>query len=151
MMISLKAEPLMQMKSNEWLGKILLFLPNAHSTSRTIFTGSHKKWAEGYYKSARFFGRSVIEAIYSDCIPLLPNRLSLAEHIPDKYKKQFLYENADDFYQKLKSIILNFKELKTTVPLHNFVQHYDWSTFAPLYDKRFSQLINKPQNHLPPS
>jgi len=81
-----------------------------------------------------FFGGSVVEAMYCGCIPLLPNRLAFPEHIPAEYHAQLLYENDDDFYQKLKDMILN---LNQGIPVNDFVAKYDWSTFAPYYDKAF--------------
>jgi len=45
-----------------------------------------------------------------------------------------LYENEDDFYEKLKQLILN---LDKTIPVKNFVAKYDWSTLAPHYDEAF--------------
>ncbi len=86
-----------------------------------------------------FFGGSIVEAIYCDCIPLLPNRLAYPEHIPKKHHQTFFYEKEDDFYIKLKSFLINYpnRTLKST---QNFVAHYDWSTLAPLYDRMFNEL-----------
>ena len=87
-----------------------------------------------------FFGGSIVEAIYCDCIPLLPNRLAYPEHIPKEYHQVLFYENEEHFYTKLKSFLVNYPNTNLN-STQNFVAHYDWSTLAPVYDRMFKELL----------
>ena len=83
-----------------------------------------------------FFGQSVVEAIYCNCFPILPNRLAYPMHIPvDKHNNHF-YETEEDFYQLLKQTILDYEIWKGQF-YQNFVSHYDWRILAPTYDSMF--------------
>ncbi len=52
-----------------------------------------------------YFGISVVEAIYAECYPLLPDRLAFPEHIPSHLRPTYLYQNARELAQKLKSLL----------------------------------------------
>jgi glycosyltransferase involved in cell wall biosynthesis len=39
------------------------------------------------------FGISVIEAMLMGCVPLLPDRLSYPEILPEEFHEHFLYKN----------------------------------------------------------
>jgi len=69
-----------------------------------------------------FFGQSVVEAIYCNCFPILPNRLAYPMHIPEEI-----------FYQLLKQAIRDYKGLRSH-SYQNFVSHYDWRILAAQYD-----------------
>ncbi len=56
------------------------------------------------------FGISVIEAIIMGCIPLLPDRLSYPEIIPEAFHEHFLYKNRNDLIEKLCLIISDYKQ-----------------------------------------
>lgn len=87
-----------------------------------------------------FFGGSVVEAIYCECLPILPQRLAYPEHIPAVLQKATFYETDADFYLKLKQAILDFSK-KETVPFQQFVKRYDWRILAPIYDKKMESMI----------
>ncbi len=87
-----------------------------------------------------FFGGSVVEAIYCNCIPLLPDRLAYPEHIPDGFKSQCIYINQNDFHQKLKSLFLHPLPKEKNRLLSDFVARYDWSNLANHYDTVFADL-----------
>ena len=80
-----------------------------------------------------FFGQSVVEAMYCNCFPILPNRLSYPEHIPKEMHQQFFYQNDASFYQLLKKTILDIDQIRKETT-QNFVKHYDWRTLVPIYD-----------------
>ena len=81
-----------------------------------------------------FFGQSVVEAIYANCFPILPYRLSYPMHLPTKeHAKHFYYKEAD-FYPLLKNTIKNIEKIRRESYQH-FVSHYDWRTLAAKYDK----------------
>jgi len=80
-----------------------------------------------------FFGQSVVEAMYCNCFPILPNRLAYPEHIPKTRHHRFFYQSEEAFYQLLKKAILNIDQIRQETT-QNFVKHYDWRTLAPIYD-----------------
>ncbi|HHH50143.1 MAG TPA: DUF3524 domain-containing protein [Saprospiraceae bacterium] len=87
-----------------------------------------------------FFGGSVVEAIYCQCFPILPQRLAYPEHIPEVCKSDVFYETDAVFYQKLKSALVHPKGNSYNASLQNFVAQYDWSTLASYYDLVFENI-----------
>ena len=85
-----------------------------------------------------FFGQSVVEAIYCNCFPILPNRLAYPEHIPMTNHALYFYNTAEDFYLKIKKAIQNIDETRK-VTTQSFVERYDWRTLAPIYDKQLEK------------
>ena len=83
-----------------------------------------------------FFGRSVVEAIYSDCYPVLPKRLAYPEHIPEDRHDEFFYDDFEELLSKLRKLILNIDKTRS-VPVSDFVRKYDWGEMAPRYDAIF--------------
>lgn len=81
-----------------------------------------------------FFGGSVVEAIYCNCFPILPNRLAYPEHLPNH--ADLFYCDFDELCQKLEQAILNFKGLEN---LNHFVQRYDWKEIINQYDKKIGK------------
>jgi len=88
-----------------------------------------------------FFGGSIVEALYCNCLPILPKRLAYPEHIPKDFHDQLFYTNDNEFYKKLESVILNFKN-HPSYQYQNFVAHYDWRILAPHYDEVFNKIVN---------
>ena len=90
-----------------------------------------------------FFGGSVVEAIYCNCFPLLPNRLAYPEHIPEEEHPRHLYEKEEDFYLNLKEAIHHIGEIRRKSSFQHFVARYDWSILATEYDRAFEQLAGQ--------
>ena len=82
-----------------------------------------------------FFGASVMEAVYCNCYPLLPTRLTYPELFNDTVNALHFYHNANDYDNKLKSLLIN-QNLGHN--LNEIAQKYDWSTMSIQYD----QLMN---------
>ena len=80
-----------------------------------------------------FFGQSVVEAIYTNCYPILPYRLAYPMHIPSEKHSQHFYYTDTDFYPLLKNVIKNIEKIRRESYQH-FVSHYDWCTLAATYD-----------------
>lgn len=79
-----------------------------------------------------FFGGSVIEAIYCNCIPILPNRLAYPEHIPPDLKSAFIYEDG-----LLGSYLgRTIKEISNSrvFDFQSLVSKYDWQVLINQYD-----------------
>lgn len=80
-----------------------------------------------------FFGGSVVEAMYCNCFPLLPNRLAYPEHLSEEMKPTCLYEEQS-FLQKLESTVLTIKESRK-IEFQSLVKRYDWNEVVEKYDK----------------
>ncbi|MFK7932959.1 MAG: DUF3524 domain-containing protein [Saprospiraceae bacterium] len=88
-----------------------------------------------------FFGGSIVEAIFCNNFPLLPNRLAYPEHIPANFHDQYLYEDKTDLYHRLKDFLIQFPANRGATTRQNFVIGYDWSTLAEEYDSRVAAIV----------
>ena len=87
-----------------------------------------------------FFGVSVMEAIYCEAYPILPNRLSFPELIPKEFHCDHFYQNDNELIEKLKNIIKTYKyrDLKA---LKEAAMKFDWNNLAPVYDAKLASLL----------
>ena len=90
-----------------------------------------------------FFGGSVVEAMYCQCFPILPNRLAYPEHIPKQFHHQHLYSTTEDFFQKIKTAVVNLNHTEAANTYQNFVAKYDWSTLAVKYDNALEKICHQ--------
>ena len=93
-----------------------------------------------------FFGISVVEAIYCNLFPILPNRLAYPEHIPPAMRGNHLYESQSDLNQQLEAAVININRIRQ-VRTELFVKHYDWQSLAPEYDQWLTQLAESHQSN----
>ncbi len=92
-----------------------------------------------------FFGISVVEAVYCNCYPLLPDRVAYPEHFPTAVKNNFFYSDYPDLLHKLKHQLECIARTRREIPgshiaAGSLVAKYDWSKMAPVYDNRMSSL-----------
>jgi glycosyltransferase involved in cell wall biosynthesis len=87
-----------------------------------------------------FFGVSVMEAIYCETYPLLPNRLSFPELIPKKFHCDHFYQNDDDLIEKLINLIKTYKSRNSNA-LKKVALKFDWNYLAPVYDAKMNLLL----------
>lgn len=80
-----------------------------------------------------FFGGSVVEAMYCNCFPLLPNRLAYPEHLSNELKAVCLYEEGE-LFEKLMSLILKMNETRE-MSFQSLVNKYDWKVIIERYDE----------------
>ena len=112
------------------------------------YCNSSKEYAEWLWKAdilpvtnnQDFFGISIMEAIYCDTYPLLPNRLSYPELMPIEYHNEHIYINNDDLINKLKSTIMNIKKIRN-LKFNKIAHPYDWSTMKKTYDQLLCSFI----------
>jgi glycosyltransferase involved in cell wall biosynthesis len=86
-----------------------------------------------------FFGGSIVEAMYCDCVPILPNRLTYPQHVGVD-NEQYLYHTDKEFKLKLKQMILDPAIVKRS--LRERAVNYDWTQLISNYDKKFRDCIS---------
>ena len=82
-----------------------------------------------------FFGISVVEATLCGAVPLLPNRLSYPELVPEELHSTFLYQSEDELREKLQRS-LRGDSFPNTTPVVDHLRQFDWKSIASLYDRR---------------
>ncbi len=87
-----------------------------------------------------FFGASVVEAMFCNTVPMLPNRLAYPEHIPENYHHTFFYDE-DDFLVKLQKRIMDVKYLRA-MNTRQWVERYAWEKVMNEYDASVSALVS---------
>jgi glycosyltransferase involved in cell wall biosynthesis len=88
-----------------------------------------------------FFGISVVEAIYCNCLPLLPDRLAYREHIPAECRSHHFYQSFEQLVSMLGAAI---RDIPTKSPgsYRHFVEKYRWPAMAPIYDAEMEKMIS---------
>jgi glycosyltransferase involved in cell wall biosynthesis len=87
------------------------------------------------------FGISVVEAIRQGCLPLLPNRLSYPEILPNAFHKAFLYRDEEDLAEKL-AVILQYPDRFNgdRTALSGVMARHAWSSVIHRYDRELELL-----------
>lgn len=86
-----------------------------------------------------FFGISMLEAVSAGAFPLLPNRLSYPELLPQEFHAACLYENKDELLEKAKERLQNASPFPNTLCTYVH-QHFNWSHIALRYDQLFEEM-----------
>lgn len=91
------------------------------------------------------FGLSIVEAIAAGCLPLLPERLSYPELIPEAYQSLCLYRNDGELKKRLGELLTG----TATVPggpqgLAEAMSVYHWPKLIPGYDALFQEVVRIP-------
>lgn len=89
------------------------------------------------------FGISVVEAAASGCYPLLPNRLSYPEIIPELYHEQCLYNDTEELVTKLRSL-LRGERPPAPDGLAETLLCFDWKIRVEKYDAFFEDMPEGP-------
>ena len=87
-----------------------------------------------------FFGISIMEAIYCNTYPLLPNRLTYPELLPVEMHDDHIYKNENDLYDKLCLVITRIDSARKT-NMRSIAEQYDWSKMTTVYDELFASFI----------
>jgi len=82
-----------------------------------------------------FFGASVMEAVYCDAIPLLPNRLTYPELFPDNC----IYNSEKELELELIQMIKDHPNKGES--FKNVAAAYDWTAMGPVYDKKLTEIV----------
>ncbi|MDH3838383.1 MAG: DUF3524 domain-containing protein [Desulfobacteraceae bacterium] len=90
------------------------------------------------------FGISVVEAIRYGCIPLLPDRLSYPEIIPEVFHGDFLYKDQTELVEKLSFLILNYSHFtEKQRHLSAAMERFAWENMINQYDEILKNLALK--------
>ncbi len=96
------------------------------------------------------FGISMVEAIRQGCLPLLPDRLSYPEILPETFHDRFLYTDQQDLEDKLAAILSNYADFKDNrQPLARSMEPYAWDLAAPRYDRELENLAGSGRDQDP--
>ena len=85
------------------------------------------------------FGLSIVEAVQCGCFPLLPNRLSYPELIPEEYHEDVLYDTDDELFSHLATILEKKNYLQKDLS-RRFLLHR-WKNRITEYDNLFNTLF----------
>jgi glycosyltransferase involved in cell wall biosynthesis len=93
-----------------------------------------------------FFGIAILEAIYCGCHPLLPNRLSYPELVPESLHRPLLhapilYEDEEGLFQTLSAILAGRERPLPMATLKSIPRHLDWRDHAPRFDAMFEEIL----------
>jgi len=87
------------------------------------------------------FGISVIEAIRYGCIPLLPDRLSYPEIIPEAFHGDFFYQDQTELVEKLCFFISNYPQFELKRKnLSAAMGRFAWDNIIDRYDEILEKL-----------
>ena len=88
-----------------------------------------------------FFGISIMEAVYCNTIPILPNRLSYPLLYNINKNPSIFYNDQLELTDKLTHIIKNFNKVKA-IDFKESLEYYDWLNIAKLYDLELQKRFN---------
>tara|TARA_Y100000748_G_scaffold280280_2_gene259099 strand:- start:1252 stop:2346 length:1095 start_codon:yes stop_codon:yes gene_type:complete len=86
-----------------------------------------------------FFGASVMEAVYCNTWPILPNRLTYPELIPSELHHNHIYKNEKDLFNKIKWAIDNIGKIRKS-KIDKIAKKYDWNKMSNIYDQIISTI-----------
>ena len=91
-----------------------------------------------------FFGVALLEAVYCGCHPLVPNRLSYPELIPDRLHRPLLhapvlYDTRRDLFDTLRAILDGEARPLPRTTLRAIPAPLDWPRHAPAFDALLEQ------------
>lgn len=94
-----------------------------------------------------FFGIAIMEAIYCGCHPLLPDRLTYPEMIPDHLHRPLLhapvlYEDEEELYRTLVEILKGEQRPLPRETLRCIPESLDWVSQIAAYDTLFDRVKN---------
>ena len=87
------------------------------------------------------FGISIVEAVQSGCFPLLPDRLSYPELVPEDFRQQVIYKSEKDLASKLSALLKklhNGEKIKSGILAESF-ERFSWRNMIGAYDAFFAE------------
>ena len=95
-----------------------------------------------------FFGVAVMEAIYCGCHPLLPNRLSYPELIPEALRQPLLhapllYDDEEDLFRTAGDLLAGRERPLPRSSLENIPGNLDWGRHVEAYDDVLQEVADR--------
>ncbi|HET6568919.1 MAG TPA: DUF3524 domain-containing protein [Rhodothermales bacterium] len=95
-----------------------------------------------------FFGIAIMEAIYCGCHPLLPNRLSYPELIPESLHRPLLhapilYNDEEELFHTLVNILKGDERPLPLATLKQIPEPLDWRTHVHAYDALLEEVAER--------
>ncbi len=87
-----------------------------------------------------FFGASTCEAMYCDCLPILPDRLNYPAFIPADLRERCLYTNTAGLFDRLKWACGHVAEVRA-LSLREQAARYDWPHLIGDYDRALTAIV----------
>jgi glycosyltransferase involved in cell wall biosynthesis len=88
-----------------------------------------------------FFGIAAVEAMYCNCYPLFPNKLTYPELIPPEHHAAHLYDGAEGLTARLREL-LGQPDAVRQVSLRAAAARFDWSELIDRYDTALESLCH---------
>ncbi|PLX80286.1 MAG: DUF3524 domain-containing protein [Desulfuromonas sp.] len=92
-----------------------------------------------------FFGASVVQAIYCNTLPLLPQRLAYPEHVPTELHEQVFYRDFEDLLERMRRQLAG-KAGEPDPRLRMAALRYDWPQMIETYDDLLESIAAKRRN-----
>ena len=90
------------------------------------------------------FGYSVVEASYSQTLPLLPDRLCYPEILGKSFHQDFLYRDERDLKNKLIELLKNHRKLDNArQKISQSMERFHWKIRGPEFDQVFEEVVSQ--------
>jgi glycosyltransferase involved in cell wall biosynthesis len=88
-----------------------------------------------------FFGVAVVEAIYAGCFPILPDRLSYPELLPERFHGDCLYDDFADLVNRLRWALMHPDVIRVVSgALRVAMKRFSWQRLSASYDRELPSL-----------
>ena len=112
------------------------------------YVDSFEEYAKWLWKShiipvtsnQEFFGVSVMEAMYCDVWPIVPNRLTYPELIPEIFHKNNIYKTEEGLFKKILWSINNCNDL-AQYNIASIPERFDWRSMSKEYDEKLEATL----------
>ncbi|HET7737543.1 MAG TPA: DUF3524 domain-containing protein, partial [Tepidiformaceae bacterium] len=109
------------------------FLESADDYARLLW---HSRIAVSTSRQ-EFFGIAAIEAMYCECLPILPRRLNYPALVPPGWESRCLWDSEDALLALLRSALT--APLGDLTPLRSMAAGYDWATVIEEWDSAITR------------
>lgn len=101
-----------------------------------------------------FFGIAIMEAVYCGCHPVLPNRLTYPELVPDNLHRPLLhapvlYDDEEHLFQVLQALMEGEERPLPIEKLRQIPETLDWSVKSREYDDLFARVAEGGSGNAP--